>query len=153
MGDAPVNEHEESLKTMLANAYRPDPQTVEDALNFDDEVHRKIRRSVTTRVAMISAIVCVLAFFSWRVWDRPMLTDPVSVAHVGTPAYVTQQQNSSESWLVSLDGAWDDLDDLTQLEDIEFDEADTDQLGLDLPDTMWVIAGIVELTHESETYQ
>ena len=82
-----------------------------------------------------------------------MLTDSVSVAHVGTPAYVTQQQNSSESWLVSLDGAWDDLDDLTQLEDIEFDEADTDQLGLDLPDTMWVIAGIVELTNESETYQ
>ena len=79
-------------------------------------------------------------------------TDSVSVAY-GTPTPVTQQENSSESWLVSLDGAWDALDDLTQLEEIEFDEADDDQIGLDLPDTMLVVAGIVELTHESETYQ
>ena len=148
-----MNEREEDLKTMLATMYRPQPHTVEDERNFDKEVFRRIRKGVMTRVALVSAVVCVCTFFSWRVWDKPMLTDSVSVARVGTPTPVTQQENSSESWLVSLDGAWGALDDLTQLEEIEFDEADDDQIGLDLPDTMLVIAGIVELTNESETYQ
>ena len=141
-----MNESKEYITSLLAQTYRPPPQSPQEREVFHRQVRRRVKRSVLIRVATTSVLVSVLALFIWRpsFETRPVMLPSIEQTESSPPLIVESSPNPT--WPDALVDAWSEIDDLATDELFELQDMGDHYIGIELPESLMVIAGIVDLT-------
>ena len=149
-----MTDHDDRFLDVLSQEYRPDPQSHDHVDRFKRSVKRRVRLSILVRVSACLVLIGVLGTASWQTWFG-------HGAETTAPALTVNQSPSSQSeqvaadtgnWADTLQTAWLEIDDLVSFDDTILIEEDSDTMGVQLPDSMIVVAGIVELTDGKDAY-
>ena len=150
-----MNHTDKDIKSVLTQTYRPQILSTHDAAAFDRAVHQRVKRSIAVRIAVIGAIALMLATTSWQLLvtaDEKKAPSATQDGLVNSDRPVVDER-AQESWPVILMSAWDEIDDVATTDLGLFDSNLGSNFGAELPDSLTVVSGIVELAYGKDSYQ
>ena len=147
-----MNDNNEHIKSLLTQTYRPPPQSSQEREIFHRQVRRRVKRSVMLRVATASVLASALALFVWQSSSAPSSIMPPSIGQTEVAQSLIVEASPNPIWSDVLVDAWSAIDDLATYELSELEDTDDHYIGIDLPESMMVIARIVDLTDGKDMY-
>ncbi len=150
-----MNENDDRFRDILGREYRPEPQSHVGADDFKRAVNRRVRHSIVMRISACLVLIGVLGTASWQTWfvdDGVEIRTPMAASGEAGKTVSKQRGEEPENWVDALQTAWLEMNELVSFDDTAFLDENNDDVGLELPDSMMVIAGIVDLTDGKDPY-